>query len=304
MLRKFFRNHLPIPLVTNQRSFSWILVFLSFLTGLFLHLSLTTAFSFQTLALETERRWTVEIPLLSLPSSSEDKSASAHSVDPHLLKIMDALQNLKDIKSLERLDHKNILSALKPWLGDTEFLQDTLLPILVDVTLKPDSALTPSTLQEQLRPLAAGVRVEPHQHWTKQAARLFYSLQGIIYFMTVILLATIMTTVHLMASSSVSVHESIVHILCLIGAPLSYISQQFEHPSFITVFKSSVIGGCLSIPIVILLVIGYQAFVGPLTFLQYGFYGIVFLFLPFLSSLLSKGVARLTVRKAVVQYYR
>ncbi|MCH1542916.1 MAG: hypothetical protein L7U45_07690 [Alphaproteobacteria bacterium] len=155
----------------------------------------------------------------------ETGTLSAEEQLPNVLRELRAAPGVDSFRILTRDD---LIALLEPWLGTGNIGEDMPLPLLIEVTPKPDRSLATQALSAQIRAVAPGARLDTHGRWretlesTANALQLFAAL-----VLTMVTLATAMVILFATRAGLLA-NEEIIHVLHQIGAQDGYISRRFE----------------------------------------------------------------------------
>ena len=155
----------------------------------------------------------------------ETGTLSAEEQLPNVLRELRAAPGVESFRVLTRDD---LIALLEPWLGTGNIGEDMPLPLLIEVTPKPDRSLATQALSAQIRAVAPGARLDTHGRWretlesTANALQLFAAL-----VLTMVTLATAMVILFATRAGLLA-NEEIIHVLHQIGAQDGYISRRFE----------------------------------------------------------------------------
>ncbi len=237
-------------------------------------------------------KMTVEIPII------EGGSAST---SPTIQQVMSILQTIPGIQRAEIVDGDRLLSLLKPWVGQIDLLRDLQLPALIDIDLDPAVPLDIAAVTQQLREISAGIRIEPHARWHQMLVSLGQAIKSLSYVIIGFIICSIFVVISLITKSSLSTNREIIDVLRLMGARNSYLAKQFQIQAFKTCFQGGIIGIVFALPIIYFLswFAGYLGIPEIFKNMITPEIVVIFVCLPFIVSVLSMVVSRLTVLRTL-----
>jgi cell division transport system permease protein len=160
------------------------------------------------------------------------------------------IDKLPDIESVQEVTSERMIELIRPWIGPVETLADLQLPILIDVTFKPTAKVDLESLQNQLREISAGARVEPVNKWQNHVNIVSQSVKLFAYLIMAFIFCAIAIMVVLITKSSLTAYQGIINTLSLIGAHNMYLAKQFQNQAFMIAVKGSIIGMIFAVPAV------------------------------------------------------
>jgi cell division transport system permease protein len=242
-------------------------------------------------------KMTIEIPIVE---------GGVASVSPTVQQVMGILQTIPGIVRSEIVDEDRLLSLLKPWVGQIDLLRDLQLPALIDIDLDPSVPLDIGAITQQLREVSAGIRIEPHARWHHMLVSLGQAIKSLSYVIIGLIICSIFVVISLITKSSLSTYREIIDILRLMGAKNTYVARQFQIQAFKTCFQGGIIGVVFALPIIYFLSWFAQYLGIPEIFKNMITPGIMvtFVCLPFIISILSMIVSRLTVLRMLARMDR
>jgi cell division transport system permease protein len=232
------RSDLPLDEDGLGRFLPWLIAFMVFLA--------TMAMAGALLLSVTAGRWergvsatlTVQIP--ATIARKDRKQAIARA-----LKILRAEPGVVDAK---RISESRIMALLKPWLGTAEAAGDLPLPILIDVSLKPDAGVDVAALESRLSAQVPGATADDHGVWLKRLVSLIHWLQAVAFSVLGLILLVSVGTVIFTTRTGLAIHHEAIEVLHLIGAHDSYVAKQFAFRALALGVKGGVIGLALAAP--------------------------------------------------------
>ena len=242
-------------------------------------------------------KMTIEIPTIE---------AGTTTASPAVQQVMGILQSIPGIQRAEIVDGDRLLSLLKPWVGQIDLLRDLQLPALIDIDLDPSIPLDMTILTQQLREISAGIRVEPHARWHQMFVSLGQAIKSLSYVIIGFIICSIFVVISLITKSSLSTNRETIDVLRLMGAKNTYVAKQFQIQAFKTCFQGGIIGVFFALPIIYFLswFSGYLGIPEIFKNMITPEIMVTFVCLPFIVSILSMIVSRLTVLRTLARMDR
>lgn len=232
------RTDLPLNRDAAAKFLPWILGFMVYLAAL----AVGSAMVVDRLSANWQSgltgNLTVEVPF------TDDIGVTERS--EILDKVIDLLSATPGVAGTTLLDDREIARLLEPWLGAEASELDIPLPAMIAVTLRDDAALDQVQLQHDLEAIQPGARVDDHADWIADALAFLRGLKLLAALLTGLVLAATALTVIFVTRTGLSIHRSVIEIVHLIGAPDSYIAQQFQAQSLRLGIVGGVVGTILA----------------------------------------------------------
>ena len=244
---------------------------------------------------------TIEVPFADATVTGAEKTAS-----PVIQQILSFAQTIPGVLRVEVVENERLIALLRPWVGQSEVLQDLEMPTLIDLEIDPGATLDFEGLKQHLRGISQGVRVEAYTRWHQMLAVMGQAIKTLSYAIVGFILGAIFIVISLMTKSSLAAYQENIDILRLIGAKNSYITWQFQVQAFKACFQGGLIGIMFALPILYFLS-WLARYLGipeifkdmPSTEVLVGV-----LALPLAISILSMIVSRVTVLRTLVRLDR
>lgn len=235
-------DDIPIGQDVSSRYVCWVVGLMVYLLSLVFVGSISLSSSLSQLNLGGHERLTIEIPLHGVQNP-----------EALITNVISTLQRVPGIAQAKLVDNQEILKLLQPWVGQVNLLEDFTLPALIDVDLKPGTAMNVADLDALLRQYALGVRIEEHSQWQYMLEKLRLSLEVMAYLFISLIGATVMITITLITRSSLATHASIIDVLRLVGAHNNYIARKFQNRAFWLAAKGGFWGVVIALPTIFFL---------------------------------------------------
>lgn len=237
------KSHSDIPLNADPsgRFVPWIVALMVYLATISLMVAFTTSGLIHRWDKGFSTKLSVEIPASNIFNPHGDIEGAKIREQ-----IIQTLLKTPGIGSVRTLPRDEILSTLKPWLGEQNDISQLPLPTLLDVDVTNRNHLNYTLLQKSLKNLLPGIVIEDHLSWQRGVLDLAYSAQVIgLLIVSMIILAAI-STIAFTSQTSLIIHRNIIEILYLVGATDAYIARQFQNHAFRVGLKGGSVGFILS----------------------------------------------------------
>lgn len=216
-------------------------------------------------------------------------------------KAMMALHQRPDISTAKRVDADEMQQLLRPWLGDGLAKSEILLPVMIDVTLKPEARPQIAAIAADLRRAIPAATIDDQGQWLAPLSSLMGSLRWLAAALVLLVTIAATSTVVLAARAALNTHAATIDVMHLLGATDGQIARLFQRRIALdTLFGATI--GWMTAGLVILLIGQRVARVGSDLLGTVGlepWSWAVLMGLPFGSTLLAMLVARWTVIRAL-----
>lgn len=286
-------EEVPIAKDSVTRLIPWIVALLVFLLCLILSGASSLGVSIHKWQTSMSQRVTVEIPL----QHELDRDRITSSVVAYL-KTNPAIASLK-VADKQKL--YSLFGVNAPNKHTADSYQDLPLPVIIDLTLHPESKANTQEMVAQLQNYTPGVRFETYTQWYDMLHLLQKSMQMVTYTFIMLIIFAVVIVITLVTKSGLLAHQESINILRLIGASNSYVAKKFQTNAFYLSSRGALIGFALAIPVTWILnsALGYFGG-GEVLELQYDLYVLLMLpIVPLFVVLLSVCVSRFAVLKTL-----
>ncbi len=211
------------------------------------------------------------------------------------------LSGFPGVVGARALSQEELVALLAPWLGNSDLLKELPLPALIDVTTNPDNPPDLPALAAKLGQSVPGASLDDHRIWLARLINLSRSIEMLAIGIVLLIGGVTSATVFYATRTGMAIHQEVIEVLHLIGAPDDYIARQFADRAFVLGLKGGGIGLVLTLPI--LAAIGITArrleggFLAELSLPISGWVAVMLL--PALAALLAMLTARATVHRAL-----
>jgi cell division transport system permease protein len=290
------RSDLPLEQDATSRFLPWLVAPMVFLCAV----ALASVFILNGLIGRWDRdvsgTLTVEISV-----APGDAGESAERTRDRVERAVTLLNQFPGIANAKALSQDQLVALLAPWLGNSDLLKELPLPALIDVTTQPDTPPDLTILTEKLSQAVSGASLDDHRVWLSRLIGLSRSIELLASAIVLLIGGVTSATVFYATRTGMAIHQEVIEVLHLIGAPDDYIARQFADRAFVLGLKGGVIGLILTLPI--LTAIGFYArrmeggFLAELSLPISGWVSV--LALPALAALLAMLTARTTVHRTL-----
>lgn len=292
------RSDLPLERDATSRFLPWMVAPMVFLCAV----ALAGAFILHGLIGRWDRdvSGTLTVEIAAAPG---DAAESAERTREKVERAITLLNGFPGIANAQALTQEQLVTLLAPWLGNAELLRELPLPALIDVTTRPENPPDLVTLAAQLSSAVEGASLDDHRVWLSRLIGLSRSIEWLAIVVVVLIAGVTSVTVFYATRTGMAIHQEVIEVLHLIGAPDDYIARQFADRAFSLALKGGLIGLGLTVPA--LLIIGMTArrlqggFLAELSLPLLGWISV--LLLPGIAALLSMLTARLAVHRTLVR---
>ena len=157
--------------------------------------------------------------------------------------VLNVLRRTPGVASASVLTERQLKELLKPWLGDTELLDDLPMPRLIDVQLMDKADIDLNLLKESLKDVAPHASLDVHKLWMSKLFKLASALEMLGKTVLSLVFATTSLVVVYVTISSFNVHRPIVELLHQMGAHDSFICAQYaKRIAFFSFFGAAFCG--------------------------------------------------------------
>jgi cell division transport system permease protein len=167
---------------------------------------------------------------------------TAEGDDANVSAVMDILLDTVNVSHAEVVSEDRVVTLLEPWLGDTDMARELPLPLLIDVTVRPDRPLDFDTLRARIEESVPGATIDNHGVWLSHLVRLIRTTE----IVTVVVLALIglitSGTVVFATRTGLAIHHDAIELMHIIGARDSYVAWQFARRALVLGLKGGLIG--------------------------------------------------------------
>lgn len=232
----FFSVTLPLGQDSSGRFLPWIMAFMVYI-GM---LALASSLALDRLA----ARWNTGLQgsmTVMLPPQS---MAAEQTVLRE--KTLQVIRTTPWVTKAAIIDPATTAKMLEPWLGNNSNFQALPIPDLIAVEYQSTNPVRIAELRKSLAIVSPDILLDDHQGWLSELLRFAESLQGLSYFLILVVEAATVITVIFVTRTGLAINRRIVDIVHLVGAPNRYIAKQFQNHSLRLGIMGGIIGACLA----------------------------------------------------------
>ena len=297
------RSDLPLEQDAAKRFLPWLVVLIVYLAALALAglMVLSTAASGWGRGLTGTL--TVQIPPTASTASKDGVADSYSGAKARVEKALKVLRATPGVAQAKALSREEMLALLEPWLGSGQFVEELLLPALIDVRLKAQSGVSLEGLAATLDAAVPGATIDDHKRWFDRLILLVRSVEIIAGGIVLLVSLAAIATVIFVTRTGLAIHHDVIELLHVMGAHDAYIARQFQFQALDMGVRGGAIGFALAA--LTLLALGYlsariEAMLLPSLELSASQW-LALSSLPFVVALISMITARVTVLRALAK---
>jgi cell division transport system permease protein len=268
----------------------WVIAIMMFLTVLAAAAGLGLRNAARSLDADISSRITIQI----VEANPDFRDAQATIA-------VNELKQLAGVRSVHRLEAREMEELLEPWLGRAGMEADLPVPVMIDVDLTPRAYQRLDVIRAAVRDVAPSARVDDNAQWLSPLAKLIDALQWLATGLVLLMIGASAATVVLAARAALDTHRSTIEVLHLMGATDVQVARLFQRRIALDALFGGVVG--LAGGALVLVVLGNR--VGALGSELLGSAGLpalswlILAALPAAGVLLAMLVARLTILRAL-----
>jgi cell division transport system permease protein len=201
----------------SGRFLPWTVAVMVYLASLALALLLVVHQVVQHWDIGLSGTMTVELP--AAPSGGRDDGAMALTIG--------VLRETPGVLHAEPIETTRVVALLAPWLGSDFDANELPLPRLIDLRIDPGAHLDLDALSARISAAVPGAQLDDHRRWIERVLRLAFAIEVVATVVVLLVGGASALAVVFATRAGLAVHQSVVEVLHLIGAPDAYIAQQF-----------------------------------------------------------------------------
>lgn len=291
----FFRRTIPLASRYNKGGLTLIFTFLVFLLVFVVSCMLLFGCGFHKWGASESSNLTVEIPLNFTEAAAAPAAMQQHQ--QQVAAVTQILQRMPGVQDVQPVSPEKLRSMLAQWAGETNLNQNFALPTLLDVKVDIYKIGSVEALTQQLRNVAANIRVENHSVWAQKLMLFSHSLQTITVLVGGFVLLCVSIIVALITRTSLQAYYATLDTLRLLGAKDAYVARIFQSQVGRSSAIGGSVGGALAVPTVYGLLLMMRSLglsgIGWNTALLHVMWAVVLV--PLVVYLLSVIISRITV---------
>jgi cell division transport system permease protein len=268
----------------------WVIAIMMFLTVLAAAAGLGLRNAAKSLDADIGNRITVQI----VEANPDFREAQARIT-------VSELQKLAGVRSVKRVDDREMARLLEPWLGTGGLETDLPVPVMIDADLTPEAYGSLDVVRAAVADVAPSARVDDNAQWLAPLAKLISALKWLAAGLVALMVGATAATVVLAARAALDTHRGTIEVLHLMGATDVQVARLFQRRIALDALFGGAVG--LTAASIVLLVIGNR--VGALGSELLGSAGLplaswaVLIALPVAGVFLAMLVARATILRAL-----
>ena len=213
--------HQPRPLLpkdkNGDRPLFMVMAVLAFLATLTL-LAVKTSYQMSARwGADLENTMTVQIK----PDANIDAAQSAETART-------VLRQFSSVERVEILPEASSRALLEPWLGTADLPADLPLPILLDVTLKPEQAIDEQKLGAAFTSAGLRADIDDHGRWRKQLKRSTSTARTLALLALFLVIIAVISAVIFAVRAGVVRQRRVIDVLHQVGADMNYTARLFS----------------------------------------------------------------------------
>lgn len=144
------------------------------------------------------------------------------------------------VRAMRRVPDAEMQSLLEPWLGGEILGSDLPMPVLIDITLRPDASI--DGLSRALRRVAPAARLDDHARALAPLTGLISVLKWLAAALVLLMAAATAAVVVLAARGALNTHRATIDVMHLLGATDIQIARLFQRRIAIDAFMGGLLG--------------------------------------------------------------
>ena len=213
--------HQPTPLLpkdkNGDRPLFMVMAVLAFLATLTL-LAVKTSYQMSARwGADLENTMTVQIK----PGANIDAAQSAEAART-------ILRQFSSVERVEILPEASSRALLEPWLGTADLPADLPLPILLDVTLKPEQTIDKQKLGAAFTQAGLRADIDDHGRWRKQLKRSTSTARTLALLALFLVIIAVISAVIFAVRAGVVRQRRVIDVLHQVGADMNYTARLFS----------------------------------------------------------------------------
>ncbi len=236
-----------------------------------------------------------------IPVEDANKHIDTEKTQEQQNKVLQFMENLSGVESVNALDSQTVEKLMTPWLGNKVDISSLPIPMLLDVKLKPNTELNYDEVTRGLRQISENASVDNHRLWLNRLIKFASSLKNIALAVLLMVIGICAFSIYYSTRTSLGINLNTIEILHIIGAKDDYIAKQYARNFAKIGFFSGIIGLMAAIPCIILVAkYGISTGSGLIKGAQLStFAWVLIMVTPLFSSLYAMAMSYLTVRKSL-----
>jgi cell division transport system permease protein len=153
------------------------------------------------------------------------------------------LKQTPGIAEVHLLGADETARLIAPWLGSGVAVESLPLPHLIDLHIATSAQIDVAALKQKLTQIDPGAELADHRSALLELRDFAVKVEGIIGAGVAIVALLLVLTVVFSARTGLAIHQPVVELLHLLGAPDRYIARQFQTHALWLGLRGGIIGG-------------------------------------------------------------
>jgi cell division transport system permease protein len=163
------------------------------------------------------------------------------------------LKQTPGVAAVHLLGADETARLIAPWLGSNIEAASLPLPHLVDVHLDPNARIDVAALRQKLMQVDPGADLADHRSALVELRGFAVKLEGLIGAVVAVVAVLLVLTIVFSARTGLAIHQPVVELLHLLGAPDRYIARQFQTHALWLGLRGGAIGAIAAAATIVIL---------------------------------------------------
>jgi cell division transport system permease protein len=177
------------------------------------------------------------------PTATLTVQVPAETSAARLETLLALLRQTPGVAAVKLLGPEDTAKLVEPWLGPSVAVDRLPLPRLIDLEVDPDRRPDLTVLRQRMNQIAPESRLDDHRLALSRLRGFAERLQQVIAVALAMVAALLVLTVVFVARTGLAMHQSVIEVLHLLGAPDRYIARQFQRHAWWLGVRGGVVGG-------------------------------------------------------------
>lgn len=148
--------------------------------------------------------------------------------DEMLTPAINMLENLAGVSNVREISAQEKLQLLSPWLKGTDIAPDLPMPVLLEITLKPEAQINLTEAENTLKNIAPGATLESSAGWLQELISFTRSLSYVALLMLILTGLMLVIAISLICQAGMAVQQETLVLLHTLGTTDKDIARLFE----------------------------------------------------------------------------
>lgn len=153
------------------------------------------------------------------------------------------LKQTPGVASVHLLGPDETARLIAPWLGSNVSADSLPLPHLVDMRVDPGAQLDIAGLKQKLTQIDPGADLADHRSVLIELRGFAIKVESVLGAGVIFVAVLLVLTIVFSARTGLAIHQPVVELLHLLGAPDRYIARQFQTHALWLGLRGGIIGG-------------------------------------------------------------